>query len=129
MKKIELRRATKAQLNYLVAAIEGKDYAQDGTCYARDGRLYAQGLCQPDGPNYVTEPALTYQIVRREHIGCWWSDAMEEEDGTPLREAAWYAEDADGAHGQTGDTPLFAAVRCYIASVLGETVDVPEELV
>lgn len=29
---------------------------------------------------------------------------------------------------QTGDTPLIAAMRCYVASKLGETVEVPEEL-
>ena len=27
-----------------------------------------------------------------------------------------------------GDTPLIAAMRCYVASKLGDTVDVPEEL-
>lgn len=29
---------------------------------------------------------------------------------------------------QTGPTPLIAAMRCYCASKLGDTVDVPEEL-
>ena len=28
-----------------------------------------------------------------------------------------------------GDTPLIAAMRCYVASKLGDEVDVPEELV
>tara|TARA_R110000868_G_scaffold360017_1_gene622060 strand:+ start:132 stop:464 length:333 start_codon:yes stop_codon:yes gene_type:complete len=27
-----------------------------------------------------------------------------------------------------GPTPLIAAMRCYVASVLGDTVDIPEEL-
>ena len=27
-----------------------------------------------------------------------------------------------------GPTPLVAAMRCYVASVLGDTVDIPEEL-
>lgn len=30
---------------------------------------------------------------------------------------------------QTGPTPLIAAMRCYVASKLGDEVDVPEELV
>jgi len=30
---------------------------------------------------------------------------------------------------QAGPTPLVAAMRCYVASKLGDTVDVPEELV
>ena len=28
-----------------------------------------------------------------------------------------------------GDTPLIAAMRCYIASKLGESVEVPQELI
>lgn len=29
---------------------------------------------------------------------------------------------------ESGPTPLVAAMRCYVASVLGDTVDIPEEL-
>jgi hypothetical protein len=29
---------------------------------------------------------------------------------------------------QRGPTPLIAAMRCYVASKLGDTVDIPEEL-
>jgi hypothetical protein len=29
---------------------------------------------------------------------------------------------------RSGPTPLIAAMRCYVASKLGDTVDVPEEL-
>ena len=29
---------------------------------------------------------------------------------------------------QTGPTPLIAAMRCYVASRLGDTIDIPEEL-
>jgi len=34
----------------------------------------------------------------------------------------------DDAFEQDGPTPLIAAMRCYVASKLGEEVDVPEEL-
>jgi hypothetical protein len=27
-----------------------------------------------------------------------------------------------------GDTPLIAAMRCYVASKLGDDIDIPEEL-
>lgn len=30
---------------------------------------------------------------------------------------------------QTGSTPLIAAMRCYVASKLGDEVDIPEELI
>jgi len=39
----------------------------------------------------------------------------------------WEAWAYDGVTG-TGPTPLVAAMRCYVASVLGDTVDIPEEL-
>jgi hypothetical protein len=34
----------------------------------------------------------------------------------------------DGNYSKGGDTPLIAAMRCYVASKLGDTIDVPEEL-
>jgi len=32
-------------------------------------------------------------------------------------------------HQQTGTTPLIAAMRCYVASKLGDEIDIPEEIV
>jgi hypothetical protein len=32
------------------------------------------------------------------------------------------------SHSMQGDTPLEAAMRCYVASKLGDTVDIPKEL-
>jgi len=29
---------------------------------------------------------------------------------------------------ETGPTPLIAAMRCYVASKMGDTIDIPEEL-
>lgn len=34
----------------------------------------------------------------------------------------------DGVYCRYGQTPLIAAMRCYVASKLGDEVDVPEEL-
>jgi len=57
-------------------------------------------------------------IIEREMLklhcgegGVWWA-ATYTEPHRPL----------------SGSTPLIAAMRCYVASVLGEEVDVPEEL-
>lgn len=40
----------------------------------------------------------------------------------------WMATKNVGETIETGDTCLIAAMRCYVASKLGDTVDVPEEL-
>ena len=43
--------------------------------------------------------------------------------------AAQIADDVpDGYHHATGNTPLIAAMRCYVASKLGDEVEVPDEL-
>lgn len=55
-------------------------------------------------------------IIERELIGVGYD-----------QELGWVGIDAD-AYYQTGETPLIAAMRCYVASQLGDTVDVPEEL-
>ena len=39
----------------------------------------------------------------------------------------WKA-DMSGDNEQFGDTPLIAAMRCYVASKLGDEVEVPDEL-
>jgi hypothetical protein len=63
-------------------------------------------------------------IIEREGIGSWMYQWNEQ--GEP--EAGWYAEDRDGDHVRTGPTPLIAAMRCYVASKLGEEIEIPEGL-
>ncbi len=41
----------------------------------------------------------------------------------------WSACQFDGNNCKFGPTPLIAAMRCYVASKLGDEVDVPEELI
>lgn len=45
-------------------------------------------------------------------------------------DAAWRAsmDMREESHEQYGPTPLIAAMRCYVASKLGDEVEVPEEL-
>jgi hypothetical protein len=42
--------------------------------------------------------------------------------------AAWCASDNHKPLANYGPTPLIAAMRCYVASKLGEDVSIPEEL-
>ena len=49
------------------------------------------------------------------HDGVWLAYEMQN-----------YADEA--RHMQSGPTPLIAAMRCYVASKLGEDVSIPEEL-
>jgi hypothetical protein len=77
-----------------------------------------------DDPHfYSTDWAQGGPIIEREVIvlthpkhDCWTASAQDSTDlDTPL-----YQED--------GTTPLIAAMRCYVASKLGDVVDVPDAL-
>jgi hypothetical protein len=75
-------------------------------------------------PHYSTNWAQGGPIIEREKMGVWsyyWNEQGEFETG-------WYAENEDGNYVRRGPTPLISAMRCYVASKLGDTVDVPTEL-
>jgi hypothetical protein len=48
--------------------------------------------------------------------------------GCHLDGAEWFAKNYWAEHEQSGSTPLIAAMRCYVASELGDEVEIPEEL-
>jgi len=69
------------------------------------------------------------------HPSVWWSSAgpiIERErisvnfddGGIP----DWYGFYPNGSSETYGPTPLVAAMRCYVASKLGNEIDVPDEL-
>lgn len=63
------------------------------------------------------------QIIEREKIG-----TLHVDDGDPLTLwSAYIDRPADNWFGH-GPTHLIAAMRCYVASKLGDTIDIPEEL-
>jgi len=112
MKTSEL---TGAALDWAVAKCEGVTVLPKmrGGCYATLVRGETVLLC------YSTDWAQGGPIIERECI-----DVMFEGP-------EWYAymRWASGRMIQyDGDTPLIAAMRCYVASKLGAEVDVPDEL-
>lgn len=110
-------------LDWAVAKCEGIELI-DG-CYNRllvDGRMsIGQSMLSPYKPS--TNWAQGGWIVEREKIGFWAYTLDEEGNENP----GWYAETFEG-YCQTGTTPLIAAMRCYVASKLGDEVEVPEGL-
>ena len=70
-------------------------------------------------PNYSTDWSQGGPIIEREHISAayaYWGEweAWDDKTMPPPK--------------YRGPTPLIAAMRCYVASKLGETVNIPEEL-
>jgi len=83
-------------------------------------RAVAHALGAPDDgnglPYYSTDWAQGGPIIERERI-----DVLYEHD---LR---WIAVPQKGIESY-GPTPLIAAMRCYVASKLGDEVEIPEGL-
>lgn len=70
--------------------------------------------------NYSTDWAQGGPIIERE--------AITVSQGSPVLGLEWMACDAGSTHVQHGPTYLIAAMRCYVASNLGDEVNVPKEL-
>ena len=81
-----------------------------------DADMIEYGLITWRCPPVSTDWAHGGPIIERERI-----DVLYEHD---LR---WIAVPQKGIESY-GPTPLIAAMRCYVASKLGDTVDIPEEL-
>jgi hypothetical protein len=109
MKTSEL---TGVALDWAVAQAEGEDYCDhDGV--DNIGNAF-------EATRYSTDWAQGGPIIERERIALRY-DSNEQE---------WQATypDEDGWIYGWGSTPLIAAMRCYVASKLGDEVEIPEEL-
>lgn len=129
MQTIKVSEATGAALDWLVAKCEG---------YVRRGavKLYAGRIVVPDssGAGQVfapsTNPAQAWPIIEREINNLFKNNKLD-----PSNPDVWTAvKHVPNAYSTTllhrdGPTSLIAAMRCYVASKLGETVEVPDEVV
>ena len=111
MKTSEL---TGAALDWAVSKAEGVDvthlYAWD---YSRNkfSTNWAQG-----GPIIERTCASVFFDIKDASYG-----------GHP--DEPWFSEMDDAGGMWHGQTPLIAAMRCYVASKLGDEIEVPEELI
>lgn len=69
-------------------------------------------------PEYGADWAQGGPIIERETIGLFFDRACGNQ---------WRANHITAPY-QLGPTPLIAAMRCYVASKLGDEVEIPEEL-
>lgn len=106
--KIKTSELTGAALDWAVAKCEGREM--------RAWRTYKR-LNQT---NYSTDWSQGGPIIEREGIDLEFRPMGSSQD--------WYAVDTSRDHWGSGPTPLIAAMRCYVASKLGDTIDIPEEL-
>ncbi len=80
--------------------------------------------------SYSTDWAQGGPIIEREGLTLDLTDVLfdhETDECVQLDKPEWWAS-RDDVTGR-GSTPLIAAMRCYVASKLGDDIDIPEELV
>lgn len=113
--KIKTSELKDKALNYVVAKIESGIEPE----YFNDCIWITTGSFFTRVRRNVFEPSTKWSqggpIIEREHIGLMPS-------GTA------YFERDGGTYYSYGPTPLIAAMRCYVASKLGDEVEIPEEL-
>jgi hypothetical protein len=91
---------------------ELKDLALDWAVH----QAWCEGACHDEAfPSYSTNWAPSGPIIERERI------SITHQVGR------WAAQTDDDLFAY-GPTPLVAAMRCYVASKLGDEVEIPEEL-
>ena len=70
-----------------------------------------------DAPEYSTDWLFSGPIIEREIIGLDWNGIQ------------WEARDYDSQQIMgAGHTPLVAAMRCYVASKIGDEIEIPSEI-
>jgi hypothetical protein len=113
--QIKVSDMTPIQLGWTAAHAEGRtDVRVDD-----DGELVGA-----DDFDYTTDWSLAGPIIEREKISIAWVVSSY----THIK-GCWSAHIPQcNSKILYGQTPLIAAMRCYVASKLGDTVEVPNEL-
>ena len=122
MKTSEL---TGPALDWAVAKCEGAynpsvDTDIDGTKRVNYGGMY---------PEWSTDWAQGGPIIEREGLTLDLTDVLfdhETDECVQLDKPEWWAS-RDDVTGR-GPSPLIAAMRCYVASKLGDEIELPKEL-
>ncbi len=102
--KIKTNELNGAALDWAVAKCE--DTLLDSTLY-----------------EYSTDWAWGGPIIERERIDLYFIGHDAVDNGLPI----WRAEKL-GEWGEEGPNPMIAAMRCYVGSVMGNEVELPEAL-
>lgn len=126
--KIKISKTTERQLNWLVSVCQGATDLKRNThrfdnewvvTFPCDGGIpgFSEYL---DNLDYSTDWSMSGEIIEREKIAVEYTSA-----GSWHAAIEWLDEPS---HTEIGPTALIAAMRCFVASRLGDEVDVPEEL-
>ena len=114
MKRIKVSEATPIQLDWLVAKCNG-DFALYHNI--EEGQRFLNLWTGSAFLKYSSLWSCGGPIIEREKIDVWNHAGKE-----------WAASVDKGRTEYRGPTPLIAAMRCFVASRLGDEAEIPEEL-
>lgn len=118
--KIKTVELTGAALDWAVAKCEGRNYAHGECEYSTTSEtVWARGGSALFTPSF--DWSQGGPIIEREEIQLYTNGSVTKK---------WEAiqDNADDVIVEYGPTPLIAAMRCYVASKLGDEIEIPEEL-
>ena len=123
MTTIKTSELTGTALDWAVAKCEGgTDFMHDGISMHFVLHGMTKVLATGWAPSMSYTPSTNWMqggsIIEREGISI----------NSHLDGHEWFARDYWGANEQAAETPLVAAMRCYVTNKLGDNVDVPDEL-
>ena len=110
--KVKTSELIGAALDWAVAKCEGFSYE----AYESNRKKWAAGIYRPQHWMPSTDWSQGGPIIGRGLSELYEHKALK----------CWAANSKDG-YLSYGPTPLIAAMRCYVASKLGDEVDVPDE--
>ena len=100
---------------------EMKDLILDWAVATANGDTFT--LAHQDWAWYSTDWAIGGPIIEREGM------SLHKEDSREWRAVMWWDDENSAADIQmTGPTPLIAAMRCFVASKLGDDIEIPKEV-
>ena len=116
MTTLKTSELTGAALDWAVAKCEGLPFTHGDYEYSLDGRVFQRGGCSVER-RYSTDWAQGGPIIEREGFCLVFVGTHN----------SWVCHKRITQQSH-GPTPLIAAMRCYVASKLGDNVDAPPEL-
>lgn len=130
MKPIKVSEASGAALDWMVSLITNPEWDDEGRRFNTIDYVDTGDIDdEPYSPS--TDWAQGGPIIERDGIDLYCNVPTNMVHADPAWRGSWrakYHRCGFGTEMSHGPTPLIAAMRCYVASKLGDTVDVPEEL-